>query len=96
MAEKRKRAADAGTGDGAPNTKKVKKGFVVGPDNLPDGAYKRKSMPPLAAEYTCTFAKTQQIRRSKLHSSNEHRLRRTMQSSSDKARFQTNLNNLQT
>ncbi|KAK3056805.1 hypothetical protein LTR09_002598 [Extremus antarcticus] len=40
MSEKRKRTSEATSGD---HTNKRKKGFVVGPDNLPDGTYKRKA-----------------------------------------------------
>jgi len=40
---KRKRAADESHNDAATIDKKRKRGFVVGPDNLPDGAWKRKS-----------------------------------------------------
>lgn len=36
-------AAGAGAGAGAPEAKKPKKGFRVGPENLPDGPWKRKS-----------------------------------------------------
>lgn len=46
MSEKRKRADDLG--GAAPSEtvkKKQKRGFTVGPQNLPDGAYKRKSEP---------------------------------------------------
>lgn len=41
MAPKRTRDDDADTGAGA-STKKPRQGFRVGPDNLPDGAWKRK------------------------------------------------------
>lgn len=40
MSEKRKRDRD----EGGMERKKQKRGFVVGPANLPDGTYKRKSM----------------------------------------------------
>lgn len=45
MAEKRKRDIESGSGDHDSGKKKMKRGFVVGPDNLADGIYKRKSMP---------------------------------------------------
>jgi hypothetical protein len=45
MPEKRKRADGDASEDLARRKKKAKRGFVVGPDNLPDGTYKRKSMP---------------------------------------------------
>lgn len=41
MSEKRKR--DHNDGDAKAERKKQKKGFRVGPDNLPDGVWKRKS-----------------------------------------------------
>ena len=44
MSEKRKRNAGDGSGDHKGGGKKPKRGFVVGPDHLPDGTYKRKSM----------------------------------------------------
>ncbi|KAL0472351.1 hypothetical protein QR685DRAFT_521750 [Neurospora intermedia] len=37
-----KRALDEGPTTGAPDKKKAKHGFRVGPENLPDGAWKRK------------------------------------------------------
>ena len=40
MAPKRTRDEEPTTG--APDKKKAKHGFRVGPDNLPDGAWKRK------------------------------------------------------
>lgn len=40
MAPKRARDEDPATG--APDKKKAKHGFRVGPENLPDGAWKRK------------------------------------------------------
>ena len=50
MSEKRKRTSEATSGD---HTNKRKKGFVVGPDNLPDGTYKRKGI-SLALAYLAT------------------------------------------
>jgi len=45
MSEKRKREDGAPVPDYRPgNKKKQKTGFRVGPANLPDGTYKRKSM----------------------------------------------------
>jgi len=47
MSEKRKREGGAGPVDYRPGNKKQKtqrKGFTVGPANLPDGVYKRKSV----------------------------------------------------
>jgi hypothetical protein len=41
MAEKRKRSDDVDVS--ADRSKKPKRGFTVGPQNLPDGVYKRKS-----------------------------------------------------
>ena len=35
-----------GRGGEAPEVKKQKKGFVVGPENLPDGPWRRKSQFP--------------------------------------------------
>ncbi|KAK5175565.1 uncharacterized protein LTR77_000704 [Saxophila tyrrhenica] len=44
MSEKRKRTAESfHRGRDEPDKKKRKRGFVVGPDNLPDGTYKRKA-----------------------------------------------------
>lgn len=42
MSEKRKRGHEEGREERA-KTKKAKRGFVVGPDNLPDGPLKRKN-----------------------------------------------------
>lgn len=44
MVEKRKRDDGDAVRRQDDGRKKVKKGFTVGPANLPDGAYKRKSM----------------------------------------------------
>jgi len=45
MSEKRKREEGSKPPvDYRPGAKKLKKGFTVGPANLPDGVYKRKSM----------------------------------------------------
>ena len=43
MSEKRKRDTVDRPEDHSRSKKKAKKGFQVGPDNLPDGTYKRKS-----------------------------------------------------
>lgn len=43
MPEKRKRDASDRGNDGFQDRKKQKRGFVVGPDNLPDGTYRRKT-----------------------------------------------------
>jgi hypothetical protein len=59
MAEKRKRTVDdvkAVRHDGP--KKKQKRGFVVGPDNLPDGAYKRKSIHITGLRITTTVILT--------------------------------------
>jgi hypothetical protein len=44
MSEKRQRDATDATEDGRKNNKKQNRGFTVGPQNLPDGTYRRKSM----------------------------------------------------
>lgn len=44
MSEKRKRDHDDGAARESKDRKKQKGGFAVGPDNLPDGTYRRKSM----------------------------------------------------
>ncbi|KAK4505492.1 hypothetical protein PRZ48_003455 [Zasmidium cellare] len=43
MSEKRKRDQDDGAAKGDKDRKKQKRGFAVGPDNLPDGTYRRKT-----------------------------------------------------
>ena len=44
MPEKRKRRVHDATDEDGKNRKKQKQGFKVGPDNLPDGTHRRKSM----------------------------------------------------
>lgn len=44
MPEKRKRGVHDATDEAGKTRKKQKQGFKVGPDNLPDGTYRRKSM----------------------------------------------------
>jgi hypothetical protein len=43
MSEKRKRDASDAFGDSNKKFKKQKRGFTIGPQNLPDGTYRRKS-----------------------------------------------------
>lgn len=43
MSEKRKRDAGSGLESDRKANKKQKRGFTVGPQNLPDGTYRRKS-----------------------------------------------------
>ena len=45
MAEKRKRDPSDDDDNHHKRTKKTKKGFNVGPANLPEGAYKKRSVP---------------------------------------------------
>lgn len=66
MAEKRKRD-DGERKKEDDGRKRINKGFTVGPANLPDGAYKRKSM--LSQDHsTMDQTDSRQTRRSKLHS----------------------------
>jgi hypothetical protein len=52
MSEKRKRGSSDAIEDGTKNNKKQKRGFTVGPQNLPDGTYRRKSMSIVTTEDT--------------------------------------------
>lgn len=68
MAEKRKHVGDTAVVDYRPGNKKQKQkgGFKVGPANLPDGVYKRKSMsfsfsPPCAHELTPRSAENKRV-----------------------------------
>jgi len=51
MAPKRKHADIDLDSENRKNTKRAKKGFTVGPDNLPDGTYRRKGKLPRTPPY---------------------------------------------